>query len=114
MISKPSSLMGQPMKILVSPSGFKESLEPDVAADCIEKGILRVLPNAIVRKVPLVDGGEGFTRGLVTATQGTLHHLEVTGPVGQPIESHFGFLGGGMKTAVIEMAYVFPPHPKHT
>jgi glycerate 2-kinase len=106
MMSKPSKSYGQQaMRILVSPSGFKESLEPDVAADCIEQGILRVLPNAIVCKAPLVDGGEGFTRGLITATQGTLHTLEVTGPVQQTIKSYFGFLGGdGVKTAVIEMA----------
>lgn len=91
------------MRILVSPSGFKESLEPNVAADCIEEGILRVLPNAIIRKAPLVDGGEGFTHGLVTATEGELRYLEVTGPVQQPIKSYFGFLGG-TKTAIIEMA----------
>lgn len=104
MMSKPSLVSNtRPMKILVSPSGFKESLEPDVAADCIESGILRVLPNAIVRKVPLVDGGEGFTKGLVTATEGELRHVQVMGPVRQNIESHFGILGG-TNTAVIEMA----------
>ncbi|KAH7397701.1 glycerate kinase family protein [Cadophora sp. MPI-SDFR-AT-0126] len=92
------------MKILVSPSGFKESLEADVAADCIEEGILRVIPNAIVRKAPLVDGGEGFTRALVQATKGQLKFLEVVGPVQSPIQSFYGFLGGGSKTAVIEMA----------
>lgn len=95
----------QSMKILVSPSGFKESLEPHVAALCIESGIHRVLPDAIVVKAPLVDGGEGFAEALVAATNGTLHKLTVTGPVGQPVQSHFGFLGGDRpKTAVIEMA----------
>jgi len=91
------------MKVLICPSGFKESLEPDVAADCIEQGVLRVLPDAIVHKVPLVDGGEGFTRGMVTATNGTLYHTLVTGPVSRQVESCFGILGG-TNTAVIEMA----------
>lgn len=102
-ILKPSKVSNKAMKILVSPSGFKESLEPDVAADCIEKGIYRVMPNAIVRKAPLVDGGEGFTKGLVTATQGQFKDVEVTGPVRQNVDSHIGFLGN-TKTAVIEMA----------
>ncbi|KXH38637.1 glycerate kinase [Colletotrichum nymphaeae SA-01] len=96
------------MRVLVCPSGFKGSLEPDVAADCIEAGILAVMPEAIVRKVPLVDGGEGFTRALVSATGGTLHPVTVTGPVGIPIASFFGILGSNNpdtpKTAVIEMA----------
>ena len=93
------------MKILVSPSGFKESLEPHVAANCIEAGILRVLPDATVQKAPLVDGGEGFAEALVAATGGTVQTLTVTGPIGQPVQSHFGFLGGHRpKTAVIEMA----------
>jgi glycerate 2-kinase len=93
------------MKILVSPSGFKESVEPDVAAKCIAEGILRALPGATIRRAPLVDGGEGFARALVAATGGELRHLEVVGPVGTMVKSHYGFLGrDGPKTAVVEMA----------
>lgn len=93
------------LKILIAPSGFKESLGADEVADCIATGVTRVLPDAKIQKAPLVDGGEGFTQALVAATGGTLHHLTVTGPVGQPVESHFGFLGGTeSKTAVLEMA----------
>jgi glycerate 2-kinase len=93
------------LRILIAPSGFKESLEADEVADCIEMGLLKVLPDATIHKAPLVDGGEGFTKALVTATEGTLHQLRVTGPVGQPVDSHFGFLGNtDIKTAVLEMA----------
>ncbi|KAL0944962.1 glycerate kinase [Colletotrichum truncatum] len=98
----------QGMKILVCPSGFKGSLQPDVAADCIEAGILSVMPDASVRKAPLVDGGEGFTSALVSATGGTLHSVTVTGPVGTPVASFFGILGtedpSKPKTGVVEMA----------
>lgn len=91
--------------VLVAPSGFKESLSADQAADCIESGILRAFPGVTVIKAPMVDGGEGFTEALVKATGGTLHHLTVTGPVNDPVEAHFGFLGGSSEpTAVIEMA----------
>lgn len=93
------------LRILIAPSGFKESLEADEVADCIETGILRACPDAKIKKAPLVDGGEGFTKALVAATGGTLHNITVQGPVGQPIESHYGFLGNtDVKTAVLEMA----------
>ena len=93
------------LRILIAPSGFKESLEADEVADCIETGITRVLPDATIHKAPLVDGGEGFTKALVTATGGTLHYLTVAGPVGQLVDSYFGFLGNTQtKTAVLEMA----------
>lgn len=93
------------LTILVAPSGFKESLSAEEAADCIEKGVLRACPNAEVIKMPMVDGGEGFTKALVAITGGSLHEVTVTGPLGEPVASHFGFLGGkGERTAVIEMA----------
>ncbi|KAK6716771.1 hypothetical protein SNK04_007722 [Fusarium graminearum] len=101
-IAKPS------MKVLVCPSGFKGSLQPSQAADCIEAGILAVEPLASVRKVPLVDGGEGFTQAIVSATGGSIYHIPVTGPVGEIIMSFFGILGRSSKdepvTAVLEMA----------
>lgn len=95
------------MRIVVAPSGFKESLEADEVADRIEAGILRVVPEAEVLKAPMVDGGEGFTKALVAATNGVLCGISVSGPVGEPVESFYGFLGedgDGPKTAVLEMA----------
>jgi glycerate 2-kinase len=92
------------MRVLIAPSGFKESLDPVQAAACIERGILKALPTADTRKLPLVDGGEGFVTGLVSATAGRLIPLSVTGPVGKPVDSHFGFLGNQRNTAIVEMA----------
>ena len=93
------------LRVLIAPSGFKESLEAEEVADCIEEGVLRVLPEAEISKAPMVDGGEGFTKTLVNATGGTLHELTVTGPVGEPVDSYIGFIGGaGPRTAVLEMA----------
>ena len=97
------STMG--LSVLIAPSGFKESLEAEEVADCIEEGVLRAAPGTEISKAPMVDGGEGFTKTLVNATGGTLHEVTVTGPVGEPVESHIGFLGGdGPRTAVLEMA----------
>lgn len=93
------------VNVLIAPSGFKESLSPEEVADCIEEGVLSVLPDANIQKMALVDGGEGFTNKLVDLTGGTLSKVRVTGPVGKPVEACFGILGGsGPRTAVIEMA----------
>lgn len=95
------------MTILVASSGFKESLAAEEVADRIEAGILKVLPGARVAKLPMADGGEGFSRTLTNATGGQLHRATVTGPMGEPVQAHYGFLGDGTpgpRTAVLEMA----------
>ena len=93
------------LKIVIAPSGFKEGLDAEAVCDCIAEGVLSACPGAEIYKIPLVDGGEGFTRALIKASGGALHPLEVTGPVGKPVKAHYGYLGGkGPKTAVIEMA----------
>jgi glycerate kinase len=103
--SEPQGHGSRRFTVLIAPSGFKESLDARQVADRIAEGVQRVMPEARVIKAPMVDGGEGFTEALVDATGGTLHRCEVTGPVGDPVHSFFGFLGGReRRTAVIEMA----------
>jgi glycerate 2-kinase len=94
------------LKIVVAPSGFKESLSAEECTAVITKGIRNILPNAEVVQLPLGDGGEGFTRTMISATGGTLHTVEVTGPTGQHIESYFGIFvnPAGQRVGVIEMA----------
>ena len=91
--------------ILVAPSGFKESIDVEDVTSAIASGVRRVLPGARILRAPMVDGGEGFTRAIVEATGGTIHSADVTGPVGRPVESFFGMMGGEQsRTAIIEMA----------
>lgn len=93
------------LRVVIAPSGFKESLSAEDVADAIAQGVRAACPNADIRTLPLVDGGEGFTRTLTQCTGGVLHPCTVTGPVGQPVEACVGILGGaGPRTAVIEMA----------
>lgn len=93
------------LTVLVAPSGFKESLGAPQVAAAIAEGIRAALPEARIITAPMVDGGEGFTEALVEMTGGEMRRLGVTGPVGDPVESHFGFLGGcEQRTAVLEMA----------
>lgn len=102
-----SEILGEhPLRILVAPSGFKESLGPEHVADAIEAGVRKVLDgdSVVMRKLPLHDGGEGFARALVAAHDGFLLDVPVMGPTGSPIESHIGFIGQDKKTAVLDMA----------
>ena len=91
------------MKIVVAPDSYKGSVSAMGVADAMENGIRRVFPNAVVRKIPIADGGEGTVEPMVVATDGEIRHTEVTGPLGEKIRAHWGILGD-RKTAVIEMA----------
>lgn len=95
-----------PLRILIAPSGFKESLGPEKIASAIETGVRKVLDRkaVIVQKLPLHDGGEGFARALVTVQGGEIVENTVTGPIGLPVESHLGFIGEDRKTAVLDIA----------
>ncbi|WP_179817339.1 glycerate kinase family protein [Allostreptomyces psammosilenae] len=99
----------RPPRITVAPSGFKESMDADATARAIAEGVLRVLPDAQLRTVPLVDGGEGSASALARATGGSLVPVVATGPLGTPVSSHFALLGPSgapVRTAVVEMAAV--------
>ncbi len=91
------------MKIALAPDSFKESMTALEAAEAMERGIRRVMPEAEVVKVPMADGGEGTVSALVDATGGGIIEATVTDPLGNPVTAHFGILGDD-QTAVIEMA----------
>ncbi|MEV5727846.1 MULTISPECIES: glycerate kinase [Streptomyces] len=93
-------------RVVVAPSGFKESLSAQAAADAIADGVRRVLPDAEIDRIPLVDGGEGTAVALAAATGGRLVALPATGPVGDRLGTHFALLGPAGDTALVEMAAV--------
>jgi len=81
------------LKIVITPSGYKESLSAKESAEIIAKGVRRILPDAEIAEVPLGDGDE-------------IDRVPATGLTGNPIESHFGIFtdDDGKKVAVLEMA----------
>ncbi|MET9768566.1 glycerate kinase [Streptomyces sp. NPDC006415] len=112
----------RPHRIAIAPSGFKESLSAARVAEAIATGVRRVVPDAELDLIPLVDGGEGTAEALALAGGGRLVPVTATGPVGDPVASHFALLGGGTTpgplTAVVEMAAVaglalVPPDRRH-
>ncbi|MCI0400982.1 MAG: glycerate kinase [Gammaproteobacteria bacterium] len=91
------------MKIVIASDSFKGNLTSLQVADAIEKGIRRVVPDAVIVKVPMADGGEGTVRSLVDATGGRIVTHRVRDPLGKEVTARYGILGD-KKTAVIEMA----------
>lgn len=94
-----------PHRILIAPSGFKESLSAGEVADAIARGARRCLPGVVVEAIPMVDGGEGTAAALADMTGGKLVPVTVCGPVGVDVESHIALLGGELAdTVAIDMA----------
>ena len=91
------------MNILIAPDSFKDSLSAMEVCNNIEKGIIRVFPQAKIKKIPLADGGEGTVDALVQATNGKKIQATVHDPLFRKITATYGILGDE-KTAVIEMA----------
>ena len=94
---------GNKMNILIAPDSFKGSLSAQEFCDISEKSILKVYPNANIKKIPMADGGEGTVESLVFNTGGKILYQDVTGPLGNKVTAAFGILGDG-STAVVEMA----------
>jgi len=74
-----------PERVLVSPSGFKESLSAVDVADSIAAGVRRVLPGVRVDLYPVPDGGEGTVEILAQRPGTVTHTTKVTGPVGRKV-----------------------------
>ncbi|WP_368559801.1 glycerate kinase [Acinetobacter indicus] len=93
-----------PLRFVIAPDSFKESLSAVQAAQAMQRGILRQFPDAICRLVPLADSGEGTVDALLNACAGQKVSCRVRGPLPQQqVESYFALIDDG-KTAVIEMA----------
>ena len=91
------------MKIVIAPDSFKDSLSAEKVADAIAAGLADVLPHAQLLKCPMADGGEGTVEAIVAAGNGQLRRNHVQGPLGAPVEAHWGWLPDS-HTAIIEMA----------
>ncbi|MFH1022065.1 MAG: glycerate kinase [Planctomycetota bacterium] len=91
------------MKILIAPDSFKECLSAADAARAMARGARRAAPRAVIREMPIADGGEGTVDALVRATDGRFLRVTVTSPLGTPVRARYGISGDG-RTAFVEMA----------
>jgi glycerate kinase len=90
------------MRILVASDKWKGSLSAPAACAAMRRGLQAVWPAAEILERPIADGGEGTAEALAGACGGQQIHLEVTGPLGSPVQAGYALLPDG--TAVIEMA----------
>ena len=97
------------MKIVIAPDSFKESLDANQVASCIERGFADVYPHAEFVKMPLADGGEGTVDVLLEALNGKKQRLQTTDAIGRECTAYWASLeqavdGKKVKTALVEFA----------
>lgn len=91
------------MRVVIAPDSFKECLEAPEVARAIARGWAGVAPQDELVLMPLADGGEGTTAALVSAAGGRLEWCTVSGPLAEPVQTHFGLIDDG-RTAIVEVA----------
>ena len=89
-------------RFLAAMDSYKGSLSSVEAGEAVKRGILRAVPDAFVRTIPIADGGEGTVDAYLAACGGERITKTVTGPLGEPVRAAYALLPDG--TAVIEMA----------
>ena len=93
----------KPLTFLLAPDSFKESMTAKEVCIAMEKGIKKVVPDAVCVHVPMADGGEGTMQALVDATGGKVYSTIVNDPLGNEVEAQYGILGSG-DVGILEMA----------
>mgnify|MGYP004593091187 FL=1 len=89
------------MKAVIAVDSFKGSLSSFEAGKTVKKAFVDIF-NGEASVFPVSDGGEGTVETVVKALKGEIVNIEVTGPLGEKINSFYGIINN--KTAVIEMA----------
>lgn len=93
----------KPMKFVLAPDSFKESMTAKEVCQAMEKGIKKANDKITCIHVPMADGGEGTMQSLVDATNGKTYSLKVIGPLGREVDAMYGILGDN-ETGILEMA----------
>lgn len=90
-------------KIIIAPNAFKNSISAVSAAKAIKRGLKKSRLKGEFIMLPIGDGGDGTRRLIHDHLKGQWVPREVTGPLGETIQSGFSLIEDS-KTAVIEMA----------
>jgi len=93
-----------PARIVIAPDSFKGSATAREVAHAISDGLHSTLPTAGLTLAPMADGGEGTLDCVAAAIDGRLHHLELKGIHGEPVEA--AWFRTHADLAVIESATV--------
>ncbi|MGO5131887.1 glycerate kinase family protein [Mitsuokella jalaludinii] len=91
------------MKTVIAIDSFKGCISSMEAGKVLQQAIRSVYPEDTTVVFPLADGGEGTVDAMTQGLHGKIVEVTVTGPLGTPVKSRYGFLPA-TKTAIIEMA----------
>jgi glycerate kinase len=91
------------VRILVAPDKFKGSLSARAVAENIGIGLRSVLPDAIIERIPVADGGEGTAEVIREASGGEWVACPAHDALGRPIDSRYAWLRD-RATAVIDVS----------
>ncbi len=91
------------VRIIIAPDKFKGSLSAREAAEAIRKGLLKVWPDAVLKTVPVSDGGEGTAEAIRAARTGVWITLGVRDPLGKTVPARYAWMEAE-RLAVIEMS----------
>ena len=91
------------MRILIAPDKFKGSLSAREVAENIAIGVRDLLPDAIIKTLPIADGGEGTVIAIHEAAGGQWINCPSHDALGREIEARYSWLAG-RSTAVMEMS----------
>jgi glycerate kinase len=91
------------MRILIAPDKFKGTLDAREVANNIAKGLLDVLPDAMIEIVPMADGGEGTAEAICEAGGCAWMECKAHDPIGRDIDARYGWIEHE-KIAVMEMS----------
>ena len=88
--------------ILLIPDSFKGTMSSEEICSIMDRAIKNHYPDALVKQIPVADGGEGSVDAFLQALGGEKRVLTVQGPFGKPMEGFYGVVK--KSTAIIEMA----------
>src|SRR5437667_3435305 len=89
------------MRFLIAPDKFKGSLSAQEVSENIALGIHDIIQNAEIEIAPMADGGERTAEAICKARGGKWVTCDAHGPLGDPIEASYVWLG---ESAVMEMS----------
>ncbi|HEY0215469.1 MAG TPA: glycerate kinase [Cellulomonas sp.] len=90
------------LRVVVAMDSFKGSLSSAEVGAAARAGVLRAVPDARVRVLPVADGGEGTVDALLAAVAGVRVLAPVVDALGRPVDAGYALLDDG--TAVVEAA----------
>lgn len=92
-----------PLRILIAPDKFKNSLGAREVAANIEIGLREALPNAQIQIMPMADGGEGTASVISDFLNGTWVDCLAHDPLGREIRARYGWVEAD-QLAIMEMS----------